>query len=137
MAYSITDLLTKADCDLVLGPLAKKRDDAANRRTNLAFDLKNFGDPAARNAELTRLNRRIADAETDLPTMSENREKRKLEDEMGRHKARRNQLINQAETQGPDDQVLLEFELASVTAIHDEAVDLIRQVEIHKDTLAA
>lgn len=137
MAYSIADLLTKADCDLVIGPLTKKRDEAANRKSNLAFDLKNFGDPAARAAELTRLNRRIADAETDLPTMADGREKRKLDDEMGRYKARRNQLLNQSETQGADDRVLLEFELTNVTATHDEAMRLIQQMEDHKDTLTA
>jgi hypothetical protein len=137
MAYSITDLATRAECDLVIGSLSKKRDEAANRRTNLAFQLRNFGDPAARTAELNRLNRRIADAQDDLPTMQEGREKRRVENELGTHTRQRNQLLNQAEAQGGDDRVLLEFELFNVTASHDEAVRLIGEVETRKAALPA
>ncbi|RTQ46520.1 hypothetical protein EJV47_21445 [Hymenobacter gummosus] len=137
MAYSISDLTTRAECEQVTKVLVKKRDEAANRRTNLAFELQNFGDPAARAAELTRLNRRITDAQTDLPTMPDGREKRKVENELSSHTRQRNTLLNQADAQGSDDRVLLEFELFNVAAAHDEAVRLITEVEAHRNTLSA
>ncbi|RYU78901.1 hypothetical protein [Hymenobacter persicinus] len=137
MAYSITQLATKADCDLVLVPLTQKRDQAANRRSNLAFQLQTFSDPAGRNAELSRLNRRIADAQADLPTLPEGKTKRDLENELATNTKRRNQLLNQSDAQGSDDRVLLEFEQATLIQAHDEAVSLIGQVESHKATLPA
>ncbi|WP_310394084.1 hypothetical protein [Hymenobacter sp.] len=55
MAYSVSDLTTKAACDAVLIPLGRERDAVANRRSNLAFQLENFGNAAALQAEVTRL----------------------------------------------------------------------------------
>ena len=137
MAYSINNLTTKADCDRVLGPLALKRDEAANRKSNLAFRLQNFNDPAARAAEITRLNRRVSEGQTELATMAEGKLKRDLEDEVSISTRRRNQLLNQADTQGSDDRLLVEFELEIVTKTFDEAVTLIPQIEARKAALPA
>ncbi|GAA3949897.1 hypothetical protein [Hymenobacter algoricola] len=137
MAYSIDQLATKADCDRVLVPLTQKRDEAANRKSNLAFRLQTFGDPAARAAEITRLSRRISDAQADLPGMTEGREKRRVEDELSTYIKRRNQFINQNEEQGTDDRVMLEFEVATATQTHDEAVGLVGLVQVRKDSLPA
>ena len=137
MAYTIDQLATKADCEQVLVPLTQNRDEAANRKSNLAFRLQTFGDPAARAAEITRLSRRIADAQADLPTMAEGRDKRRVEDELATNTKRRNQLLNQGEAQGSDDRVLLEYELTTTAQAQTEADALIGQVQTRKDSLPA
>jgi len=136
MEYSISELATKAECDLVLAALVKKRDEVANHGSNLAFQLQNFGSPAERAAELLRLNRRITEAQQELLTLPEGKEKRDTENAMVSHIRRRNQLLGQAETQGSDDKVLTQFGQASDTLIHDEAVRLIGLVQAHRDTLS-
>jgi hypothetical protein len=136
-SYSLTALETWADCDAALVPLRLRRDEATAETTALAFELQIFADPAARRAEITRLNAKISTAQAELLTLVEGREKRKLENELGSYNRRRNLLLDQNETQGSDDKVLLEFrhELARQAAA--EATSLVSAIEARKATLTA
>jgi hypothetical protein len=135
--YSLPALETRADCDAALGPLRLRRDEAAADVSALAFDLQTFSDPAARRAEITRLNGKISAGQAELLTLTEGREKRKLEDEVGSYTRRRNLLLNQSETRGGDDKVLLEFRLETARLTSDEATTLVAGIETHKAALPA
>ncbi|WP_400192561.1 hypothetical protein [Hymenobacter sp. B81] len=136
MSYTLNQL-TKADSDQVITALGLRRTEAANRMSNLAFRLETFGNPEARAAEVARLTNRINNAQAELATMPDGRPRRDLEDELGTNTRKRNQLLNQSEKQGPDDRVLLEFELALATQTHAELLALIPQVQTHRDSLPA
>ena len=115
--------------------LGRERDAAANRKSNLAFQLKNYLNPEALKAEIVRLNQRITADTTDLATLTDGKEKRDKESDISRNTVRRNDLQDRIEAKGADDKLLKEFELAWTTAKHDEAVNLIGQVEAKKAAL--
>lgn len=135
--YSLAALETKADCDAALVPLRLRRDEAAADLSAFAFDLQTFGDPAARKAEVTRLNGKLSTAQADLLTLPEGREKRDLEDQLASYTRRRNQLVNQGDSRGGDDKVLLEFRLEMARQTNTEAIALVTAIEAHKDGLPA
>ena len=135
MIYSVDDLPTKAACDAVLAVIGREHDAAANRKSNLAFQLQHFGDAATIQAEITRLTTRITDGEADVSTMTEGKEKRDAEDVLSHNRIRRNDLLDRADKQGADGKVLKEFELAWVTQKLDESTILITQVETRKNAL--
>ncbi|MDQ2773102.1 MAG: hypothetical protein M3Y54_21670 [Bacteroidota bacterium] len=133
--YSIAALETKADCDAALVPLRLRRDEAAAETSALAFELQTYADPAARKAEITRLNTKLATVQTDLTTLPEGKEKRDAENEMASYLRRRNQLVSQSETHGGDDKIVLEFKLEMAKQTNTEAAALVTLIETHKDTL--
>lgn len=133
--YSLTALETKADCAAVLVPMRLRRDEAAADVSALAFTLQTYGDPAARKAEITRLNTKVADAQADLLTLPEGKEKRDTEDDMGTYIRRRNQLVNQSETHGSDDKIVLEFRLEMARQTSAEATALVTAIETRQNGL--
>ncbi|MBF9222003.1 hypothetical protein [Hymenobacter ruricola] len=135
--YSLTALETKADCAAALTPLRLRRDEAAAETSALAFALQTYGDPAARKAEITRLNAKLTAVQADLGTLPEGKEKRDSENEMASYLRRRNQLVGQSETHGGDDKIVLEFKLEMARQTNTEATALVAAIETHADTLAS
>ena len=135
--YSLTALETRADCAAALTPLRLRRDEAAADVSALSFDLQVFGDSAARKAEITRLNTKLTNVQTDLLTLPEGKEKRDAENDMAGFLRRRNQLVGQSETHGGDDKVLLEFKLEMARQTAAEATALVAAIEARQPTLSA
>ena len=135
--YSIPALETKADCAAVLVPMRLRRDEANADVSALAFTLQTYGDPVARKAEITRLNTKVTTAQADLLTLPEGKEKRDTEDDMGTYIRRRNQLVNQGETHGSDDKIVLEFKLEMARQTSAEAATLVTAIEAHQDGLSS
>ena len=133
--YSLSSLETKADCAAAATPLRLRRDEATADASALAFDLQTFADPVARKAEIARLAAKVTAGQADLLTLPEGREKRDAENEVGSLIRRRNTLLNQSETRGADDKVLLEFRLEMARQTQAEATTLVAAIEAHSDTL--
>ena len=135
--YSLAALETKADCAAALVPIRLRRDEAAADASALAFELQTYGDPAARKAETTRLNTKLATVQADLLTLPEGKEKRDAENEMASYLRRRNQLVNQSETHGGDDKIVLEFKLEMAKQTNTEATGLVTAIEAHQAGLSS
>jgi hypothetical protein len=135
--YSLTALETRADCAAALTPLRLRRDEAAADVSALSFDLQVFGDSTARKAEITRLNTKLTNVQTDLLTMPEGKEKRDAENDMAGFLRRRNQLVGQSETRGGGDKILLEFKLEMARQTAAEATALVTAIEARQPTLPA
>ncbi|WP_210517853.1 hypothetical protein [Hymenobacter terricola] len=133
--YSLPDLLTKADCAAALLPMRLRRDEAGAEASTLAFTLQTFGDPAARKTEITRLNTKLTGVQADLLTLPEGKEKRDTENEMASYLRRRNTLVDQSETHGGDDKILLEFKLEMAHQTNTEATALVTAIEAREATL--
>ena len=133
--YSLAALDTQAACAAALLPLRLRRDEAAAEVSATTFALQAFAAPATRQAEITRLNTRLAAVQAELPTLPEGKEKRKTENEMAGLLRRRNRLLSQNQTRSGDDKVVLEFQREMARQTQAQASALVAAIEAHQATL--
>ena len=129
-AALVAELSTKAECDQFTTFLNQERAQAAFQDSNLSYTLANFGSPAARQAEMTRLTGKITDAAAELALLPDGPEKLQHKAAMQRDELRLTGLQTKGYTQGGDNKAEKLFD-------RDGAEDRMARIDVLLPLVAA
>ncbi|UOQ51596.1 hypothetical protein [Hymenobacter cellulosivorans] len=136
MTYSLSQLTTKADCDLVLAYIADELRVLTQRQSEFIYQRDTATKAAAElTAELTALNADIDYLTPLIPTLPVSKKRKQRENDLRTSIDRRDELVARQNERGAVGLLIRELELAQIEVQLTETQALETSITAHRATL--